>query len=70
MVIQKTNLFTVLIPALGYKISRVDKSEMYESTIYLGKYDSPNNYIEVTNLEYNDWKEKKENENQNLESEI
>lgn len=56
---QKTN-YIELIPEEGYHLSNTDKSEMYEGFIYLGKYDSPNNYIEVTNEEYEEWKRQQE----------
>lgn len=48
---QKTN-YIELTPEEGFHISKADKSEMYESYICLGKYDSPENYIEVTSEEY------------------
>ena len=32
----------------GYVFSKKDKSEVYDNIIYLGKYDSADNYIEVT----------------------
>ena len=56
---QKTN-YIELIPEEGYHLSNKDKTEMYEGFIYLGKYDSPDNYIEVNNEEYEEWKRLKE----------
>ena len=56
---QKTN-YIELIPEEGYHLSNKDKTEMYEGFIYLGKYDSANNYIEVTNEEYEEWKRQQE----------
>ena len=56
---QKTN-YIELIPEEGYHLSNKDKTEMYEGFIYLGKYDSPDNYIEVTNEEYEEWKRQQE----------
>ena len=35
----------------GYVFSNRDKSEVYDNIIYLGKYDSADNYIEVTKEE-------------------
>ena len=32
----------------GYVFALKDKSEVYDTVIYLGKYDSADNYIEVT----------------------
>ena len=52
---QKTN-YIELIPEEGFHLSNTDKTEMYEGFIYLGKYDSPDNYIDVTNEEYEEWK--------------
>ena len=52
---QKTN-YIELIPEEGYHLSNKDKTEMYEGYICLGKYDSANNYVEVTNEEYEEWK--------------
>ena len=35
----------------GYVFSKRDKSEVYDNVIYLGKYDSADNYIEITKEE-------------------
>ena len=35
----------------GYVFALSDKSEVYDNVIYLGKYDSADNYIEVTKEE-------------------
>ena len=35
----------------GYVFSKRDKSEVYDTVIYLGKYDSADNYIEITKEE-------------------
>ena len=58
---QKTN-YTIMIPAEGYHFSNTDKTEMYEGFICLGKYDLPENYIEVPNEEYEAWKRLKAEE--------
>ena len=58
---QKTN-FIKLTPEKGFRISKADRSEMYEGFIYLGKYDLPENYIEVIAEEYEVWKQLKEEE--------
>ena len=52
---QKTNNI-LMIPAEGYHFSNTDKTEMYEGFICLGKYDLPENYIEVTKEDYEEWK--------------
>ena len=35
----------------GYVFSKRDKSAVYDTVIYLGKYDSADNYIEITKEE-------------------
>lgn len=40
----------------------VENGDIYEGTIYLGIYDSPSNYIEVTEEEYQQYLIDKENE--------
>lgn len=55
MKINQTKIFTVITPEDGFKLSTLDKSQMYEGEIYLGKYDSADNYIEVTVAEYEEW---------------
>ena len=35
----------------GYVFTKRDKSEVYDNIIYLGKYDSADNYIQVTKEE-------------------
>ena len=35
----------------GYVFSKRDKSEVYDTVIYLGKYDSADNYIQITKEE-------------------
>ena len=35
----------------GYVFALKDKSEVYDNIIYLGKYDSADNYIQVTKEE-------------------
>ena len=58
---QKTN-FIKLTPEEGFHISKADRSDMYEGFIYLGKYDAPENYIEVIAEEYEEWKRLKAEE--------
>lgn len=66
---QKTN-FIKLTPEKGYHISKADRSDMYEGFIYLGKYDLPENYIEVIAEEYEAWKRlKAEEEEKRLQEE-
>ena len=65
---QKTN-FIKLTPTPGFHISKADRSEMYEGFIYLGKYDAPENYIEVIAEEYEAWKRLKAEEAQRQQEE-
>ena len=65
---QKTN-FIKLTPAEGFHISKADRSDMYEGFIYLGKYDLPENYIEVIAEEYEVWKRLKAEELERLQAE-
>lgn len=65
---QKTN-YIKLTPEKGFHISKADRSEMYEGFIYLGKYDLPENYIEVIDEEYEAWKRLKAEEAQRQQEE-
>lgn len=60
MRIENTDLFTIIHPDEGHKLSNLDKTEMCEGSVYLGIYDSPENYIEVTIEEYNEWRNKEQ----------
>ena len=65
---QKPN-YIKLTPEKGFHISKADRSDMYEGFIYLGKYDVPENYIEVIAEEYEEWKRLKEEELKRLQEE-
>ena len=65
---QKTN-YIKLTPEKGFHISKADRSDMYEGFIYLGKYDAPENYIEVIAEEYEAWKQLKAEELERLQAE-
>ena len=56
MIIEEKTNYTKLTPSEGYHISNVNRTETYEGFIYLGKYDSVENYIEVTKEDYEEWK--------------
>jgi hypothetical protein len=62
MKVTTNKYFTYLTPDTDKHISNVDKTEMYEGQVYLGKNDLPENYIEVTEQEYQEWKLQKEQE--------
>ena len=62
MLIEEKTNYIKLIPSVGFHLSNKDKTDMYEGFICLGKYDLPENYIEVPNEEYEAWKRLKEEE--------
>ena len=62
MKIEQKQNYIKLTPAEGFHISKADRSDMYEGFIYLGKYDAPENYIEVIAEEYEVWKRLKAEE--------
>lgn len=51
-----------LIPSKGMHLKDINSGEIAEGYIFLGIYDSPNNYIEVTEEEYQQYLIDKENE--------
>ena len=69
MIIEQKINFIKLTPEEGFHISKADRSDMYEGFIYLGKYDLPENYIEVIAEEYEAWKRLKEEELKRLQEE-
>ena len=69
MVIEQKTNYIKLTPEEGFHISKADRSDMYEGFIYLGKYDLPENYIEVIAEEYEAWKRLKAEEAQRLQEE-
>ena len=46
---------TKIISETGY-FRRIETGEVFGGTIYLGKYDAPENYEEITEQEYTDAK--------------
>lgn len=44
-----------LTPNENMHLKNINTGDIHEGTIYLGIYDNPNNYIEVTEEEYQDW---------------
>ena len=69
MTIEQKQNYIKLTPTPSFHISKADRSEMYEGFIYLGKYDAPENYIEVIAEEYEVWKQLKEEELKRLQEE-
>lgn len=47
MYILHQNGLRILIPKAGFKIVNKDKTKVFNKEIYLGKYDSINNYISL-----------------------
>lgn len=45
----------------GYVFALKDKSEVYDNIIYLGKYDSADNYIQIPHFEAEELKKQREN---------
>lgn len=59
MQIVETDLLRVLIPEVGYKLLNKTTNKQF-GKVYLGKYDSIDNYVEVVDDEYVDVKYTKE----------
>lgn len=68
MKIVEKNGLRVLTPNVGYRIINKERTEVYDGVVYLGKLDSIDNYISVTNAEAEELKkELDEYANQNHE---
>lgn len=44
-----------LIPSANMHLKDIRTNEIHEGYIFLGKYDSKENYVEVTEAEYQAW---------------
>lgn len=44
-----------LTPSENMHLKNIKNGDIYEGVIYLGSYDSADNYIEVTEEEYQEW---------------
>lgn len=44
-----------LIPEENKHLKDINSGEIYEGNIYLGIYDNAENYIEVSDVEYQEW---------------
>lgn len=51
-----------LIPNANMHLKNINTGDIFEGTIYLGKYDSEDNYVEVTEEEYQQYLIDKEKE--------
>lgn len=47
----------------GFVFAKADLSEVYDNVLYLGKYDDPQNYVQITVEEAKELKEKLEKQN-------
>ena len=50
-----TQINNKLIPDSNKHLKDIDSNEIYEGEIYLGIYDSIENYVEVSEEEYQEW---------------
>ena len=51
----KNKNFTTLYPDENKHLKNINSGEMYEDSICLGIYDSAENYVEVSEEEYQEW---------------
>jgi hypothetical protein len=57
-----------LTPSANMHFKNINTGDIYESDIYLGIYDSADNYVEVTEEEYQEYLAEKEREaNENID---
>jgi hypothetical protein len=47
-----------LIPSANMHLKNINTNMIFESVIYLGKYDTKDNYVEVSESEYQDYLKK------------
>ena len=66
MYILHKNGLRILIPEAGFKIVDKDKTKVFNREIYLGKYDSINNYIALPINEANELAKKLVAEHKNI----
>ena len=48
-----------LIPSENMHLKNINSGDIYETYIYLGKYDSKDNYVDVSEKEYQEYLKKK-----------
>lgn len=58
-----------IIPSENKHFKNIHTGDIYDGAIYLGIYDNKNNYIEVTEEEYQEWLHRDE-ENQATEEDL
>lgn len=49
---------------IGFVFAKADLTEVYDNVLYLGKYDDPKNYVQITVEEAKEIKEKLEKQEQ------
>lgn len=45
------NGLRVLTPRVGYRLANKERTQVYDSVVYLGKLDTMDNYVELTQEE-------------------
>lgn len=45
------NGLRVLTPRVGYRLANKERTQVYDSVVYLGKLDTMDNYVELTQVE-------------------
>lgn len=51
MKIVEKNGLRILTPNVGYRIANAECTQVYDSVVYLGKLDTMDNYVELTDAE-------------------
>lgn len=51
MEIINKNGLRVLTPRVGYRLANKERTQVYDSVVYLGKLDTMDNYVELTQEE-------------------
>lgn len=45
------NGLRILTPRVGYRLANKERTQVYDTVVYLGKLDTMDNYVELTNAE-------------------
>lgn len=51
MKIVEKNGLRILTPRVGYRLANKERTQVYDTVVYLGKLDTMDNYVELTNTE-------------------
>lgn len=49
-IIEKNGL-RILTPRVGYRLANKERTQVYDTVVYLGKLDTMDNYVELTDSE-------------------